>query len=114
MSPKRGTSQIGTFGLGFKAVLGVSDSPEFFSRSGSFRFDRARSHERARAIEPRDESCPVLRLPEPIDPADCREQDAVLRELMEWAVNIVRLPLRRGARDDVREQMSTFPSEFLL
>ena len=114
MSPKRGTSQIGTFGLGFKAVLGVSDSPEFFSRSGSFRFDRARSQERVRAIRPKAENCPVLRLPEPIDPAECWERDAVLRELMEWAVNIVRLPLRRGARDDVREQMSAFPAEFLL
>ena len=114
MSPKRGTSQIGTFGLGFKAVLGVSDSPEFFSRSGSFRFDRARSQERVRAIRPNAENCPVLRLPEPIDPAECWERDAVLRELMEWAVNIVRLPLRRGARDDVREQMRAFPAEFLL
>ena len=46
LSPKRGTSQIGTFGLGFKAVLGVSDAPGFFSRSGSFRFDRARSQAR--------------------------------------------------------------------
>ena len=114
LSPKRGTSQIGTFGLGFKAVLGVSDSPEFFSRSGSFRFDRARSQERVRAIEPRAENCPVLRLPEPIDPAECWEQDAALRDLMEWAVNVVRLPLRRGARDDIRGQMSAFPAEFLL
>ena len=114
MSPKRGTSQIGTFGLGFKAVLGVSDSPEFFSRSGSFRFDRARSQERVRAIEPRAENCPVLRLPEPIDPAECWEQDAVLREFMEWAVNIVRLPLMQGAHDDIREQMTAFPAEFLL
>ena len=114
MSPKRETSQIGTFGLGFKAVLGVSDSPEFFSRSGSFRFDRARSQERLRAIEPRAESCPVLRLPEPIDPAECWEQDVMLRELMKWAVNIVRLPLMRGAHDDIRGQMSAFPAEFLL
>ena len=45
LSPKRATSQIGTFGLGFKAVLGVSDAPEFFGRSGSFRFDRARARE---------------------------------------------------------------------
>ena len=33
LSPKRGTSEIGRHGLGFKSVLGVSDSPEFFSRS---------------------------------------------------------------------------------
>ena len=37
LSPKRGTDEIGRFGLGFKSVLGVTDAPEFFSRSGSFR-----------------------------------------------------------------------------
>ena len=114
LSPKRGTNQIGTFGLGFKAVLGVSNSPEFFSRSGSFRFDRAHSQERVSAIEPGAVSYPVLRLPESIDPAECSQQDAVLRELMGWAVNIVRLPLIRGARKELRKQMISFPSEFLL
>ena len=114
LSPKRGTSQIGTFGLGFKAVLGVSDNPEFFSRSGSFRFDRAGSLERVRRVIPDAERCPVLRLPEPINPADCWEQDGLLRDLMAWAVNIVRLPLTRGARDDLRRQMQGFPAELLL
>ena len=114
LSTKRGTNQIGTFGLGFKAVLGVSDSPEFFSRSGSFRFDPARAREQVGAIEPGAENCPVLRLPEPIDPAGCSQHDAVLRELMGWAVNIVRLPLLPGARKDLREQMRAFPAEFLL
>ena len=114
LSPKRGTNQIGTFGLGFKAVLGISNSPEFFSRSGSFRFDRARSQERVNAIEPGAVSYPVLRLPESIDPAECSHRDAVLRELMGWAVNVVRLPLMRGARKDLRKQMIAFPSEFLL
>ena len=114
LSPKRSTGQIGTFGLGFKAVLGVSDSPEFFSHSGSFRFDRARSQERVSAIEPGAVSYPVLRLPESIDPDEFSQQDAVLSELMEWAVNIVRLPLLRGARKDLRKQMISFPPEFLL
>ncbi|MCY3924988.1 MAG: DEAD/DEAH box helicase [bacterium] len=114
LSPKRVTSQIGTFGLGFKALLGVSDTPEFFSRSGSFRFDRDRARRRIEETVPDAERCPVLRLPEPIDPADFREQDEVLQDLMAWAVNIVRLPLRRGARDDLRLQMVDFPAEFLL
>ena len=43
LSPKRGTAEIGRFGLGFKSVLGVTNAPEFFSRSGSFRFDRAKA-----------------------------------------------------------------------
>lgn len=114
LSPKRATNQIGTFGLGFKAVLGVSDSPEFYSRSGSFRFDRTRSQELVSAIEPGAASYPVLRLPESIGPTECSQQDAVLLELMEWAVNIVRLPLLRGARKDLRKQMISFPCEFLL
>ena len=114
LSPKRGTSQIGTFGLGFKAVLGVSDGPEFFGRSGSFRFDRASARERIRKVVPAAERCPVLRLPEPIDPVDCWQQDDVLRDLMAWATNIVRLPLRPGARDDLRQQIVDFPAEFLL
>ena len=114
LSPKRGTSQIGTFGLGFRAVLGVSDSPEFFSLSGSLRFDRKRSRERIREVVPNADRCPVLSLPEPIDPSESQEQDSVLRELMDWAANIVRLPLKSDARDDIRRQMIDFPAEFLL
>ena len=114
LSSKRGTGQIGTFGLGFKAVLGVSDAPEFFSRSGSFRFDRSQAQERIRTVTSNAESYPVLRLPEPVDPTNYWEQDGVLRDLMAWAVNIVRLPLRHGARDDLQRQMEDFPAEFLL
>ena len=114
MSTKRGSDQIGTFGLGFKAVLGVSDSPEFYSRSGSFRFDRKRALDRIREVVPNVSLCPVLRLPEPIDPIECSEQDGVLCDLMEWAVNIVRLPLIPGGHDDLRQQMLDFPSEFVL
>ncbi len=114
LSSRRATGQIGTFGLGFKSVLGVSDAPEFFSRSGSFRFDGDCSRERVRAVVPGAERCPVLRLPEPIDPAERREQDDVLRRFTDWAANIVRLPLRIGARDDLRQQMIDFPPEFLL
>ena len=114
LSPKRGTHQIGTFGLGFKSVLGVSDAPEFFSRTGSFRFDGVRSRERIRKVVPDAEHCPVLRLPEPTDPAVCRDRDEALNELMHWAVNVVRLKLKPGAPDDLRRQMRDFPPGFLL
>ena len=40
MSSKRNTPAIGRFGRGFKSVLRVTDAPEFYSRSGSFRFDK--------------------------------------------------------------------------
>ena len=93
LSSKRGTIEIGRFGLGFKSVLGVTDTPEFFSRSGSFRFDRAKARELIRPVAPASERYPALRLPEPFDPWPSMESDPILRELMGWAVNIVRLPL---------------------
>ena len=114
-SPKRGTEEIGRFGLGFKSVLGVTDAPEFFSRSGSFSFNRRRSHERLRRVAPHAERFPVLRLAEPIDPDACRDRDHVLGELMDWATNIVRLPLKSDAvRNGLETQIREFPPEFLL
>ena len=114
LSPKRATGQIGTFGLGFKSVLGVSNSPEFFSRSGSFRFDSDRSRKRIQEVVPDAAHCPVLRLPEPVDPTIYQDEDNVLRRFMAWATNIVRLPLKPGAHNDLYQQMRNFPTEFLL
>ena len=114
LSPKRGTGQIGRFGLGFKSVLGVTNSPEFFSRSGSFRFDRCRSQKLIQGIVSNATRFPVLRLAEPIDPSTYRETDSILRTMMEWAANIVRLPLTSGADELLRPQMRDFPPEFLL
>ena len=114
LSQKRGTAEIGRFGLGFKSVLGVTDAPEFFSRSGSFRFDRAKAKKRVQPIVPNAESYPVLRLPEAIDPWPEIESDPVLLELTEWAVNVVRIPLKPGAQDHLNRQIAHFPPEFLL
>ena len=113
LSPKRGTDQIGRFGLGFKSVLKVTDAPEFFSRSGSFRFDRKHTADRIAEVAPA-ERYPVLRLAEPIDPHKERDADEDLHELMSWATNIVRLPLKAGARDGLTQQIEGFPPEFLL
>ena len=114
MSPKRGTSEIGRFGLGFKSVLGVTDVPEFLSRSGSFCFDRGKSRARIQQFVPDAVRYPVLRLPDPIDPCEHWDKDNILRELAEWATNVVRLPLKPKASDDLGKQMRDFPSEFLL
>ena len=65
MSSKRGTDEIGRFGLGFKSVLGVTDAPDFFSRSGSFGFSRDWSAGLLREIAPDMERYPVLRLAQP-------------------------------------------------
>jgi len=113
LSPKRGTDQIGRFGLGFKSVLKVTDTPEFFSRSGSFRFDRKHTADRIAEVASA-KRYPVLRLAEPIDPHRERDADEDLRELMSWATNIVRLPLKAGAREDLAQQIEGFPPEFLL
>ncbi len=114
LSPKRGTTEIGRFGLGFKSVLGVTDAPEFFSRAGSFRFDRQRAWEQIREVAPGVGRYPVLRLAEPVDPYEAFEQDPVLGNLMVWATNIVRLPLHSGAVSDLRRQIQAFPPVFLL
>ena len=114
LSSKRGTAEIGRFGLGFKSVLGVTDTPEFFSRSGSFRFDRNRSAEVLSPIAPDIERYPVLRLAEPIDPRLEIQADPNLREMAYWAQNVVRLPLKSGAHRTLERQMKEFPGEFLL
>lgn len=114
MSSKRGTAEIGRFGLGFKSVIGVTDCPEFFSRSGSFKFDRDESVRLIRAVVPSSERYPILRLPVAIDPARGVEDDPVLHEFMSWATNIVRLPLRPGSNEDLKRQITAFPQEFLL
>ena len=114
LSSKRGIAEIGRFGLGFKSVLGVTDAPEFFSRSGSFRFDRERAASLILPIAPDAGRYPVLRLPEAIDPRPEMMTDPILRSLMGWAVNIVRLPLKQGAYEALHRQIKEFPPEFLI
>ena len=113
MSSKRGTAEIGRFGMGFKSVLGVTDAPEFYSRSGSVRFNRARATERIRPYVSA-ERYPTLRLPEPLDAEAEAVDDSDLGELMGWATNIVRLPLAAKAFEDLATQVQEFPPEFLL
>lgn len=114
LSPKRNTAAIGQFGLGFKSVLGVSDAPEFYSRSVSFGFDRDGA--KARIIkdgaEAPDGRYPVLRLPEAIDPRDARAEDETLKELMRWASNIVRLLLLDGKETGLARQIGTARPSF--
>ncbi len=112
-SSKMGTAAIGGFRMGFKSVLGVSDTPEFYSRAVSVRFDKARAAERIGKRIPA-KRYPTLRLPAPIDAEMEAADDDDLRELMSWATNIVRLPLAEGAFNDLATQVQEFPPEFLL
>ena len=114
LSSKRGLNLIGRFGVGFKSVLGVTDAPEFFSRSASLRFDGEGSARLIHSEGVDADEYPKLRTPDPIDPHECATSDDTLRDLMEWATNVVRLPLGRGASGRLREQVREFPTEFLL
>ncbi len=114
LSPKRGTTEIGRFGLGFKSVLGVTDIPEFFNRSGSFRFNRNEARRKIASVVPNAERYPVLRLAFPLDHVRAVKQDRTLRRLSRWASNIVRLPLHEGSFASLKEQIRDFPAEFLL
>ena len=113
MSSKRNTSEIGRFGLGFKSVLGVTHAPEFYSRSGSFRFDCDRAAERIEKVAP-DRPLPNSPTARPVDVHEAARDDEDLYELTTWATNIVRLPLAPGALEDLAQQMREFPAEFLL
>ena len=112
MSAKRGT-QIGRFGLGFKAVLNVCNAPEFYSHSGSFRFSDAYSLQQVRGVVPDAAIAPILRLADPIDPYAEAAADPILRSLMEWATSVIKLPLVRGL-DWLARDIASFPAEFLL
>ncbi|MFD8804752.1 DEAD/DEAH box helicase [Streptomyces sp. NPDC059597] len=110
MSKKRG-GQIGRFGVGVKSVLVVTDAPEFFSRTGSFGFDRAWSYEQIKSVPGVVQrygpgfDAPVLRMARPLDTQAERAADPVLDELLTWATTVVRLPLLPKADDRLGRDM---------
>jgi len=114
LSAKKGV-EIGRFGLGFKSVLGISRSPEIFSRPGSVRFDPQHSRTAISKVLGHDvEKVPTLRLAVPLDPDDAREKDAVLAELMTWATTVVRLGRDTEDSSWLHQNVDGFPAEFLL
>ncbi|MEV6260256.1 DEAD/DEAH box helicase [Streptomyces sp. NPDC051784] len=102
VSKKRG-GQIGRFGVGVKSILAVTNTPQFFSTSGAFGFDRAWSYEEIRKARgtSSDElfQAPVLRMARPLDAGKERLTDPVLDTLLGWATTVVRLPLLPGAAE---------------
>lgn len=113
VSPKR-ASEIGRFGLGFKSVLEMSQTPQFFSAPVSFEFHAERSSRLIREIVPDVAKTPVLRLAWPVDIEQARRDDGVLDELLEWATTVVKLPLEGFVEDWVWQEFESFPAEFLL
>lgn len=113
LSVKRG-DEIGRFGMGFKSVLGVTDLPDFFSRTGSFRFDAEWADKQIREVKPDAERTPTLRVAYPLDPDKATQSDNDLRTLMAWASTVVRLPIDRKRSHWLAAEIENFPTEFLL
>ncbi|MGI5180143.1 DEAD/DEAH box helicase [Dactylosporangium sp. CA-152071] len=112
LSDKRG-EDMGRFGLGFKSVLAVTDTPTVLSRSVSFKFSADAARRTLAGVAADVAKYPVLRLPTLADAGSEMADDPVLAELGEWAQTIVRLPLTRDV-DWLTEELQTFPREFLL
>src|SRR4051794_5146319 len=101
---------VGRFGVGFAAVLAVSDEPAAVSTEGGVRFsaDRTRGEvagipRLADELARRDGAVPVLRLPWPDDGAPPAG----------FATEVV-LPLRAGARAGVAATLTALRGEVLL
>ncbi|MCC9178347.1 sacsin N-terminal ATP-binding-like domain-containing protein [Arthrobacter sp. zg-Y750] len=112
-SSEKRDDQIGRFGLGFKSVIQISDSPQIFSTSGSVRWDRTHSTELLAPLMPGLSSYPVLRIATPVSPVEAANADSILDELMSWATTVVKLPLVQQTAW-LSEEMRKFPHEFLL
>jgi superfamily II DNA or RNA helicase len=116
-SPKRG-NQIGRFGLGFKSLLRLGGCIDLFTRpSGGVRFDPEKCRQEVRAAASEAgfpvTDAPGLRLAWPLTDAD-RAGDDVLGGL-DWAETIVRAEISNAQMlAHIREEIRTFPAEFLL
>ncbi|MDQ1659920.1 MAG: hypothetical protein QOD41_5003, partial [Cryptosporangiaceae bacterium] len=110
-SAKRGADTAGRFGVGFAAVLSVSDEPEVRSTGGGLRFSAARTRAHvaelggvaAEEAARRDGQVPVLRLAWPVDEPPTEGFDTE-----------VRLPLRPAAEPHVRDLLTGFDPAILL
>ena len=109
-SAKRDGDSVGRFGVGFAAVLTVTDSPSVRSTSGGIRFSAERTRAAVSAVPAlaaelrrRSGQVPVLRLPWAVDPLPPGDWDTE-----------VRLPLRPDAGGPVRSALSTLDPVLLL
>lgn len=109
-SAKRDGGTVGRFGVGFAAVLAVTDAPRIASRGGAVQFSAELSRSAVAALpslaaerERRGGSVPVLRLPWPVDvsPPDGFDTE-------------VRMPVRAEAVAAVRSALAGVGAELLL
>ena len=112
LSGKRG-DEIGRFGLGFKSVLAVTRSPQVFSRSIAFDFNRRPGSSASLPALSKAKRYPALRTPTQLDAVAAFEADPILAELAEWATTIVKLPYATNL-ERLAGEIKDFRSEFLL
>ncbi|MEA3017997.1 MAG: hypothetical protein QOI38_2719 [Sphingomonadales bacterium] len=100
---------IGVKGLGFKAVLELSDTPEVHSPPFHFGFDASASRELLRGV-PNADLVGTFRLPH-----DRAPDGHVKRLLEEGFSTVIRLPFRSAdAAQQARERLTALPPHFLL
>ncbi|MCF2529434.1 sacsin N-terminal ATP-binding-like domain-containing protein [Yinghuangia soli] len=105
-----GPGTVGRFGVGFAAVLAVSDEPAVLSRTGGVRWSLREAQELAEAVVEiadevvrRDGAVPVLRLPLPAEGTPPEGYDTV-----------VVLPLRDGPAADLAARLLAEIDDALL
>jgi hypothetical protein len=105
-----GPSAVGRFGVGFSAVLAVTDEPAVVSRTGGVRWSLAEARDLATHItgltdelRRRDGHVPLLRLP---FPAEGRAPEAY--------DTVVVLPLRDGSAEDLTNRLLAGVDDALL
>lgn len=113
LSAKTGV-EIGRFGLGFKSVLGITNRPAIYSRSGSIEFDPRVAKKRIEEVVGSVDRVPILRIGLPVDPHEARDSDPVLAELMSWATTVVKLPRDAPDTSWLANDIAEFPEQFLL
>jgi hypothetical protein len=109
-SAKRDGASAGRFGVGFAAVVAVTDEPVMLSRSGGVRFSAPATRAAVRGVPAlaeelarRDGQVPALRLPWP-----------AVGKPPEGFDTEVRLPLRPGVEAAVRSMLASLTAELLL
>ena len=103
----------GRFGVGFAAVLAVSDAPSVVSHGAGVRWSLAEARELAARVAPeelrrREGRVPLLRLPFPVD------DPARLAAVPEGYDTAVVLPLRDAAAEELTARLLTAVDDALL
>lgn len=119
---KTASKQIGHKGIGFKSVLGITDSPEVYSDRYAFGFDRQEFTARVRRVvgseRVADMRLPVLRTPflRRLRRLPADERELIEETLDKGYVTVIRLPLKEGVSPgDVGKHMqSVLRPEVLL